>query len=154
MSENLVITSPDFDEIEKKAGAATRDAVNLLWSVLNKEISLRRQTVRDAKQTLEVKTLNAAPTSQQDNFNTDRATIYYFTGSTNFNFTGIRNGIEGALVLLHNIGTATITIKNASGSSDAANQILTVTGADKSLTTSKSILLAYINSRWREQSFI
>jgi hypothetical protein len=57
-------------------------------------------------------------------------------------------------VLLHNTGTATITIKNASASSDATNQILTVTGADKSLTTGKSLLLAYINSRWREQSFI
>lgn len=154
MSDQLVIESPQFDEIEKKAGRATRDAVNLLWTVLNQEVSLRRQTVRDAKQTLEVRALNSAPTTQQDNFDTDRATVYYFNSGSAFNLTGIRNGIEGALKLLHNIGSATVTIKHNSGSSDSGNVILTITAADKSLTTGKSLLLAYLNGKWREQSLI
>jgi hypothetical protein len=149
MSENLSISSPDFDLIEKEAGVATRNAVNTLWFSLNQEISLRRKTVRDAKQTLEVKASNAAPTTNQDNFDTDRSTIYYFTGSTNFNLTGIRNGVEGAIIVLHNIGTATITIKH-NVTSDASNRLLTSTSADKSLTTNQSIMFMYLNTRWRE----
>lgn len=154
MAEQLVIESPQFDEIEKKAGRATRDAVNLLWSVLNQEITTRRQTIRDAKQTLEVKALNSSPAAQQDNFDTDRATIYYFNSAGGWNLTGIRNGVEGAIKILHNIGAGTVTIKHNSGSSDSGNVILTVTGADKSLTTSKSVILAYLNGKWREQSLI
>lgn len=149
MSENLVIESPDFPEIEKKAGGATRDAVNLLWSVLNQEILLRRKTVRDAKNTLEVKISNAAPVANQDNFDSDRSSIYYFTGSTNFNLTGLRNGVEGSIVFLHNIGTATITLVH-NATSDAANRLLLSTAANKSLTTNTSTLFLYINSRWRE----
>ncbi len=150
MAENLLVESPDFDEIEKKAGLATRNAIFLLWSVTNQEISLRRKTVRDAKQTFEVKIENAAPGSQQDNFDTDRATVYYFTGGVAFNLTGLRNGVEGAMKFLFNTGSATVTIKHASGSSDAANQILTSTAADKTLVTNSAMLLIYINARWRE----
>lgn len=150
MSENLVIESPDFDEIEKKAGRATRDAVTLLWTVMNEEIRTRRKAVRTSKETLEVRILTSAPGSQQDNFDTDRATIWYFTGSTNFTLTGIRNGSEGNIKFFHNTGTATITIANNSGSSDATNRLLTSTAANKSLTQDQSIAFMYINSRWRE----
>lgn len=154
MAENLVIESPDFDAIGNKAGQATRDAINLLWSVLNQEVLTRRKAVRDAKQTLEVLPLATPVTTSQNNFDTERATIVYFTGASALNLTGIRNGIEGALKLIHVTGAGTITIKNASGSSDASNMILTSTGADKAVATGKSILLAYLNSRWREQSLV
>lgn len=150
MSDNLVIESPDFDAIEKKAGYATRNAVTLLWEVLNQEIKLRRQTVRDAKQTFETKITSAAPTVQQDNFDTDRSTIYYFTGAGAWTLTGLRNGVEGAMKFLHNTGAGTVTIANNSASSDLSNRLLTSTGANKSLTTDLSILFLYINSRWRE----
>lgn len=150
MAENLVIEAPDFDEIEKKGGRATRDGINLLWSVLNEEIRVRRTTVRDAKQTLETKIDSSAPGAQQDNFDTTRSSIYYFTGAVAFNLTGIRNGVEGTFKFLHNTGAATVTIKYNSASSDATNRILTSTAADKALVTDQSILLLYINQRWRE----
>lgn len=149
MSENLVIEAPEFEEIEKKAGAATRNAINLLWTVLNEEIKLRRKTVRDAKETLEVKVKTDLLAANQDNYDTERATIIYFTGAAAFNLTGLRNGVEGAFKILHNTGAGTITIKN-SVTSDAANQFVTSTGADKALTTNQSIAFAYLNSRWRE----
>lgn len=150
MAENLVIEAPDFAEIEKKAGRASRDAINLLWSVLNQEIITRRKTVRDAKDTLETKISNAAPTVQQDNFNTERSTVYFFTGAVNFTLTGIRNGVEGAILFIHNIGAATVTLANNSGASDAANRMILSTGANKSLLTDTSTCFLYINGRWRE----
>ena len=43
MAENLVIESPDFDEIRKETGTATEDAIRLLWFALNNEIKLRQK---------------------------------------------------------------------------------------------------------------
>lgn len=149
MSENLVIESPDFDEIEKKSGRATRDAITLLWTVLNQEIMLRRKTVRDAKQTFEVKIGTSAPGAGQDNFDTERSTIWYFTGAVAFNLTGIRNGVEGAIVILHNTGAATVTLKH-NVTSDLPNRLLMSTAADKALTTNQSTMFLYLNARWRE----
>ena len=42
MAENLVIESPDFDEIRKESGTSTEDAIRLLWFALNGEIKQRR----------------------------------------------------------------------------------------------------------------
>lgn len=42
MADNLVIESPDFDQIREEAGYGTEDAVRLLWYTLNQEISDRR----------------------------------------------------------------------------------------------------------------
>lgn len=42
MAGNLVIESPDFDEIRKESGASTEDAIKLLWYALNNEIKLRQ----------------------------------------------------------------------------------------------------------------
>lgn len=43
MSEQLVIESPDFDQIRKESGRATEDAIRLLWYALNEENKQRRQ---------------------------------------------------------------------------------------------------------------
>lgn len=43
MSEQLVIESPDFDQIRKESGTASENAIRLLWYSLNREISDRRQ---------------------------------------------------------------------------------------------------------------
>lgn len=43
MADNLVIESPDFDQIRKETGTATEDAVRLLWFALNNEIKLRQK---------------------------------------------------------------------------------------------------------------
>lgn len=46
MSDNLVIESPDFDQIIKESGDFTSDAIKLLWYSLNNEILLRRKLGR------------------------------------------------------------------------------------------------------------
>lgn len=43
MAEQLVIESPDFDQIRKDAGTTVEDSIRLLWFTLNDEISKRRK---------------------------------------------------------------------------------------------------------------
>jgi hypothetical protein len=154
VAENLVIESPEFDEIEHEAGSSTRNAVYLLWAALNNEIAVRRRTVRDAKEVDEGKLLSLAPTAQQDNLDTQRSTIVLFTGASNFSLTGIRNGIEGQRLVLFNVGTATITLEEAHASSDVSNRLALDTGADKTLGQNAAITLLYLNSKWREANWL
>lgn len=150
----MQIEAPDFGQIRKESGVATRDAVNLLWTTLNYEMSLRAQTVKFAQDTLQGKALTSAVTTSQNNFDTENALTVTFTGASAFNITGIRNGIAGRVVLLHNLGVGTITLKNESASSDAANRITTVTAGDKTVTTGQTACLHYSASRWHLASFV
>jgi hypothetical protein len=150
MSERLIIELPNFDDVERETGTETRNALTLIWSILNQELLLRVRTVNEAKDTLRVKVLSSAPASDQHNFDTDRATICYFTGSTGIDLTGIRNGTEGAILILHTTGSGTITLKDQSGSSSADNQIITSTGGNRAMATDKSAILLYLNAKWRE----
>ena len=154
MSDNLVIESPDFDEIHKRAGYATRDAINLLWLSLNNEIKLRRLGVRDAKNVDEGKIFFTAPTATTNNLDTERSSTVLFTGTTNFSLTGIRNGIEGQRLLLFNVNTAAITLEQNHASSDEINRMLFGSGADMSLTQDTALMLIYLNSRWREANWL
>jgi hypothetical protein len=43
MADNLVIESPDFDQIRKETGTSTEDAIRLLWFALNNEVKLRQK---------------------------------------------------------------------------------------------------------------
>ena len=153
MADNLVIESPDFDKIRKEAGYATEDAVKLLWYALNNESSLRRQGVRNASEVLEGKVKSAAPSANQDNYDDERCLVLLFTGSTSFNLTGIRNGIEGRVIFIHNIGTGTVTLKHNT-TSDTANRLNLDTGADKSLVTNSSIIFLYVNGVWKELNLL
>lgn len=47
------------------------------------------------------------------------------------------------IIILQNVGTATATLKNASGSSSAANRMNATSGADVSLTAGSSVILIY-----------
>ncbi len=146
-----VIASPDFDTIAVKAGPATRDAIYLLWSVLNLEISQRRSGDQQLSTFLNPAAGNSdAGGTSQNNFNLVNATIWYFTGAAAFDLTGIRNGKEGMVRIFIVTGAGTMTVKNASGSSDAANRIVTSSGGDKSVTTNLAVAFIYLNSRWRE----
>jgi hypothetical protein len=153
VAENLSIESPDFEAIRKEAGITTSDAVQLLWEVLNYEIAQRRKTVRDAKEVDEGKVSVYAQTANTDNYDDQRASIIEFTGSASINFTGIRNGIEGRRITLHNIGTGTITLKHNT-TSDSANRLFNDTGADKSLTQNSSIVYLYLNGSWKELNLL
>lgn len=154
MASNLVVESPDFDLIEKRAGGPTRDALYLLWSVLNNEITVRSQTVKAAQDTLEGKALADAPAAGQNNYDTQKALTVTFTGSTNFNLTGFRNPVPGRVVLVQNTGSGTVTVKHNSASSDAANRIVTVTAGDKTIATGQTALFHYSQSFWRMASFV
>lgn len=153
MAVNLVVESPDFDRIRKGDGKATEAAVRLLWFVLNdlsRRESIDFQTVRNL---WSVAVLSAAPSSNQDNYDSKDATILLFTGGSAFNLTGIRNGVEGMVKIIANLGAGTITIKHET-TSDTTNRIDTVTGADKTIVTNKFMLISYLSNRWREVSLV
>jgi len=65
------------------------------------------------------------------------------------NITGLAGGADGRAVLLHNVGGFTITLKDESGSSTAANRF--ALNADVGLAADSSIWLWYdsTSSRWR-----
>lgn len=150
MAESLTVEAPDFDLLRKETGRATEDAIRSLWYVLNNEMRQRRQTQKRSEDRLKGKILVSAVTSNQNNFDTENAAIVLFTGASAFNLTGLRNGEEGMIKILLNIGAGTITVKHASASSDALNRINAIAAADISLTTGKTVILAYANSLWRE----
>lgn len=154
MATNLVVESPDFDKIRKESGWATEDAVKRLWYVLNDEIRVRRISVRQATDKIDGVVITDAPSAQQDDYDAANATVIYFNGTTSFTFTGLRNGTPGRVLFIHNGNTATITIGNAHAGSATTNRIVTSTGGDKSLTQDTTIILQYIDDRWREASLI
>lgn len=150
MAENQTIESPDFDRIKKESGSATRDAIQLLWYVANNEAAERRRGVRAAQEESLRKVKSDAPAAQQDNYDTEGAPLVEFTGSTNFNLTGVRNGQTGMLRAFYNRGSATITVKYNSGSSDATNRFDMQGAADVSLTTGKTVVFRFFNAAWRQ----
>lgn len=154
MAENLQISSPDFDRIKKGDFNAIHDAINLLWMVGNNEASVRARTVQQAQNRLSPKVQADAPLVGQNNYDGGDTSILSFEGATNFNLTGIRNGIDGWVRVIHNLGSGTITLKYESASSDASNRIDTVTAADKTVTTGQTAFLVYRNHRWRLASFV
>lgn len=151
MSEQLTIEAPDFPRIKKESGTATRDAIQLLWFVANNEGRERRLGVRAAQESSRRKVKSDAPTAGQNNYNAESSGIVVFTGSTSFNLTGLRNGVQGDKVEVHNLGTGTVTLKHESASSDASNRLDTAADADVSITTGKTAILRYLNSRWRQE---
>ncbi len=150
MAENLSVEAPDFDLIRKETGRATEDAVRSLWYVLNDERRQRRLQARRSDGRIAGKILTSPIAVNAHNFDSEESLITLFTGAAAINLTGLRNGVEGRVVFLLNIGAGTITVKHASASSDALNRIRTQSGGDVSLTTDKTVVLQYANSLWRE----
>ena len=155
MAENLTVNAPDFDQIRKETRSLSLEqTLRSIWLILNNELQQRRRTVRAVKEQIEGKVLSSAPASNQNNFDTQGALVVLFTGSTNFDLTGLRNGVEGQVKILANVGTAIITVKNNSGSSDALNRFRTGSGADVSLTQDRDVVVTYLNSLWRELKLV
>lgn len=153
MAENLSIESPDFLRIRKGDSKATENAVRLLWFVLNDELASRRRGVRAAKDLELLKVLTIAPTANQDNLDMQGSGVLLINTTSSVNITGFRGqGVEGERITIHNIGSGTITVPHESGSSEAENRVVTASGASKSVTTNKSLMLHYLNARWRELS--
>ena len=152
MGAQLTIESPSFDRIRKLDGPAIEDAIRLLWYVANNQADVERRDIQIARNSINNAVLHQAPTTHQHNFDLKGAGVGLFTGGVSFTLTGIRNGNQGALRILANLGAGIITIAHESGSSDAPNRITTATGANKTIGPGKFMLLEYLNLRWREVS--
>ena len=153
MADNKTIEEPEFDSIRKESGDATANAIQTLWYALNEIDSQRRAGVRRAREVDEPKPLIVAPTTDQDNFDSEGAGIIVFNSGSAFPFSGIRSPTTGRRIVLHNLGAGTVTVEHNNAGSDAANRIFTDTGANKSLTTGTSMILIYL-SGWREVNLL
>ncbi|MBA3591385.1 hypothetical protein [Methylibium sp.] len=71
------------------------------------------------------------------------------SASAAYDLTGIAAGADGRIILLHNVGSFAITLKDESASSAAANRFALT--SDIALGTDASLLLQYdaTSSRWR-----
>jgi hypothetical protein len=149
---NQPIIAPDFIAIESEAGKGTADACRSLWFYLINEVSKRSRLVKHAQERIEPKVLPSTPTGATNDLNSEDSSVIHFSGSTNFTLSGILapGPSKARMILLHNTGSATITVAHQSGSSVAENRIVTSTGANKSLGTSGSLLLIYLSDRWRD----
>ena len=150
MAENLVIESPDFDRIEKGDYKATRDAVLLLWSVLNYETKTRIKQVRESKDLTEGSSLSVAWVADQHNFDPSEGRTILSTGSTAVDLTGLTGGRDGRILILFVVGSGTITLRDENASSYTTNQIITKTGASVDIATDETAVFQYLNLRWRQ----
>jgi len=149
MAENLVIESPDFDRIEAGDPRATRDGIFLLWAVLNDEVKKRIRQIREAKNLTDGGVQQVAFTVDQHNYDPGKGRVILSTGATAITISGLAEGTDGRLIVVHVVGSGTITLADDSASSFAENRLLTSTGADVALATDQTAALQYLNSRWR-----
>lgn len=71
------------------------------------------------------------------------------TASAAYNITGLAGGAAGRVIIIHNVGSYTITLKDESASSTAANRF--ALSVDVVLGTDQSCILQYdvTSNRWR-----
>ena len=150
MANNLTVEAPDFDYIYRETGVATRDAVQTLWLVANDEAATRRSAVREAIERQCPKEIILSPAGNQNDLDTQFATVIRFDGSTNFDLTGLQARTEPTILYLHVLGSGTVTLRHQNAGSLARNRIITYSGASLAVTTGLTVMLMYLNSRWRE----
>ncbi len=86
-----------------------------------------------------------------NNVNFGTGALFRLNGASAQTITGIAGGADGRMITLINAGANVATLRNMNGSSTAANQISTGTGADLRLPAGASVSLAYDSdsSLWR-----
>ena len=146
----LTIEAPNFDRIKGETGVETSAAIELLWAVANDEAASRRAGVRTATERMAPKRINLSPSVNQNNLDTEFATVLRFDGATSVDLTGLQARVDPTILILLVLGAGTITLKNASASSLERNRIITSAGGDVAITTNRSVMLIYSNTRWRE----
>ena len=154
MASQFTVEAPDFQRIKRETGVETESAITLLWRVANDEASVRRAGVRSATERLEPKRINLSPSAIQNNLDTEFATVLRFDGAASVDLTGLQARPDPTLIILLVLGAGTITLKNASGSSLERNRIITSAGGDVAITTNRSVMLMYTNTRWRELKWV
>jgi hypothetical protein len=149
VANNLTVESFDFDQIGRKAGRATQDALYGMWLALNEIAKTGRQglTIATSRAVWGVQRLS--PTLNLDNQKHEDVVWQRFEGATAINVTGFRAGLEGQLLIVLVLGVGTITLKH-NVTSALPNRILTQSGGDLAVITNKAALLGYHNQRWRE----
>lgn len=146
----LTVESPDFQRIKRETGVETEAAVALLWRVANSEAESRRIGVRAATERMEPKAVIFSPSATQNDLDTQFATVLRFDGAASVDLTGLQARQDPTLVILLVIGAGTITLKHQNAGSIARNRIVTSAGGDVAITTNRSVMLIYTNTRWRE----
>ena len=146
----FTVEAPDFDRIYNETGVATRDGITTLWRVANDEASSRRSAVREAIERDCPKEIILSPSVNQNNLDTEFATVLRFDGAASVDLTGLQARPEPTIVELTVLGAGTITLRNNSASSLERNRILTYSGANLAITTGLTVRLRYLNTRWRE----
>lgn len=125
-----------------------------LYNVL---VALRASAVFTAKQQILLDGVisPAQITASQNDYNpTDLATSAVLRLSTDasWNLTGLQGGAAGRLVLIHNVGSNPLVLKDEDAASAAANRF--ALNSDLTLAADQSIVLWYdsTSSRWRAMS--
>lgn len=154
MSNQFTVEAPDFERIRQETGTETQTAVTLLWRVANDEAESRRAGVRAATERIEPKALLLTPSVNQNDLDTKFSTVLRFDGASSINLTGLQARPDPCIVILFVLGAGTITLKNESASSIARNRIVTASGGDVAITTNRSLMLMYTNTRWREMKWM
>lgn len=154
MAENFTIEAPNVDEIRKGNKQATADGVDLLWQALNAVDKAMRRGVRFAIERAEKKTLVTELSANANNFDSQSSTILRFDGAAAFNLTGIRERPEGTFLFVMVLGAGTLTLKHESANSEDINRLFFASGADKAVTTGKSVILNYQSGRWRDLDLV
>jgi hypothetical protein len=150
VANNLSIESPNFDRINKESGQFTSDAISLLWTALNDTRATERRDFRRVSERLAPKVLQVAAAASVDNLDSEGASTILFTSGTQ-NFTGIRTPETGeaAIVIVHNAGAGTITIKH-NVTSETQNRFIAASGADVALATNQAMIFQYLSGNWKE----
>lgn len=109
-------------------------------------------TAYDALRTLTAVLSPASIGADQNNYNPTNfagTTMLRLTASAAYNITGLAGGERARIVIIHNVGSFTITLKDENASSSAANRF-TLT-ADIALASDATLILQYdsTSSRWR-----
>ncbi len=151
---NKDLTPPSYSDIRSGNNHAVEDAIRTVFNGLVQEVSIRAKGVTKATDRFDKKVLELAPTVAINNLDYQNVGTLNFAGATAIDFTGIiAPDRDGAIIIIHVTGSGTITVKHQSASSDADNRFVSASGADRALTTGKTLIIQYLSARWRDISF-
>ncbi len=90
-------------------------------------------------------------TAAQNNYAIGNYTVLRLDTDASRAITGMTGGFKGRILIIINVGAQDIVFANNSASSAVGNKIITGTGADVTITTTKSIIFYYdkTSAVWR-----
>jgi hypothetical protein len=93
-------------------------------------------------------------TGNQNNYDIGDAWVLRVSTDASRNFTGFLRGARGRWLIFLNVGAQPAVIQNQNAGSDAANRVITGTGADVTVAADGSATLLYdeVTGRWRKIS--